>query len=180
MPFDYNSLQPAFAANVRLLMGACQQAGYPMEPYFGLRTPFVQARLWRQSRTAQQIQAKVNDLRSQGCHFLAYCIESVGPQNGVHVTNAIPGLSWHQWGEALDCYWVVNGGAEWSVDRTINGKNGYRVYAAEAIKLGLTAGGYWRSIQDWPHVQSYAADSPISLHPLSQIDKIMEQRFGNM
>src|SRR6185369_14731386 len=100
-----------------------------------------------------EIALKIASLRDQGAPFLAHCLESVGPQSGDPVTNAIPGLSWHQWGEAMDCVWIVDGAAEWSTTRKVNGVNGYRAYANEAVRLGLTAGGFFRSLKDWPHVQ---------------------------
>ena len=64
----------------------------------------------------------------------------VGPQKGDPVTNAIPGLSWHQWGEAVDCFWVVNNKAVWDLETVVNGLNRFMVYANEAKKLGLDAG----------------------------------------
>jgi hypothetical protein len=70
---------------------------------------------------------------SEHALFLAQCIERVGKQFGEHVTNAIPGLSWHQWGEAADSAWVVDNEVVWSIEETVNGLNGYMVYADEAF-----------------------------------------------
>ncbi len=102
-----------------------------------------------------------------GAEFLAFCIESVGPQSGPEVTKAPPGLSWHQWGEAFDSFWVVNGDAEWSTTRKINGLNGYHVYAEEAAKIGVTPGGLWTTFKDChthnldpPNVQLRSTHSP--------------------
>ena len=100
-------------------------------------------------------------------------------QSGRHVTDAIPGLSWHQWGEAFDSFWVVDGEAEWSTTREINGLNGYRVYAVEAERLGLTAGGHWTNFKDWPHVQLRSASSPKSVFTIQEIDREMRERFEN-
>jgi peptidoglycan LD-endopeptidase CwlK len=94
------------------------------------------------------------------------------------VTNALPGLSWHQWGEALDCFWVVDGAAEWSTRRLVNGLNGYHVYADEAKRLELTAGGFFRSLKDWPHVQLDKAGSPLGRFSILEIDAEMKSRFG--
>ena len=84
-----------------------------MQLFFTLRDPFDQAILRRQSRSTQEIHDKIQELKSKGAHFIVNCLESVGSQAGRHVTNAIPGLSWHQWGESLDCFWLIDGKAEW-------------------------------------------------------------------
>lgn len=149
-----------------------------MRPYTTLRTPLEQAKLWRQSRSTEQIQAEILRLKTAGAPYLAKCIEKAGPQSGSPVTNALPGLSWHQWGEAVDCFWVVNGVAEWSAVKKIGGVNGYQVYAAQAKLLGLTAGGFFTSLKDWPHVQLDAAGSPLGRLSLVQIDAEMKLRFG--
>lgn len=178
MAADLNLLKPDFKAKVDELLGNCNDQGIVMRPNESLRDPFVQARYWRQSRSSEQIAAKIADLNAQGASFLAHCIDSVGPQHGDPVTNSIPGLSWHQWGEALDCFWVVNGQAEWSVKRLVNGKNGFQVYAATANQMGLTAGGLWTSLKDWPHVQLRKAASPLGEFTLQQIDAAMKSQFG--
>jgi hypothetical protein len=122
---------------------------------------------------------KIARLRSLDADFLAFCLESVGPQpSGPNVTGSIPGLSWHQWGEAMDCFWLVNGDDEWSVDLKINGLNGFRVYAAEARQMGLTAGGLWQNFKDWPHVQLKSAGSPTDVMSLADINRIMKERFS--
>jgi hypothetical protein len=118
-------------------------------------------------------------LRAEGANFLAHCLESVGPQHRDPVTNALPGFSWHQWGEAVDCFWLLDGRAEWSTTRKVNGENAYRVYAHEATTLGLTAGGLWPRFKDWPHVQLRSASSPSSLG-VDKIDQAMQERFGGL
>lgn len=177
MGIDTTALTPEFNNKLRELLLACQGQGVEMRPYFGIRTPFEQAKLWRQSRTREEINKKITDLKAQGAPFLAHCLESVGPQNGPHVTNALPGLSWHQWGEAVDCLWVVAGQAEWSTVKQVNARNGYRVYAEQSVQLGLDAGGLWRSLKDWPHVQLRQAGSPAKLYSLADIDKAMQEKF---
>ncbi len=178
MSRDLNDLVFDFKTQVIELLRLCDESGYEMRPFFTLRTPFEQAKLWRQSRTTQQIQEKTNMLNSNGARFLAHCIESVGPQNGRHVTNAIPGFSWHQWGEAVDCFWLLDGAAEWSRRKKVNGNNGYAEYALHAKEIGLTAGGYWSSFKDWPHVQLRSESNPGRVYSLEQINQKMSSRFG--
>ena len=178
MPIDVTLLVPEFRDKLNNLLNVCKVKGLEMRPYFGIRTPFEQARLWRQSRAAEEIAQKIASLRAQGAPFLAHCLESVGPQNGPQVTNAIPGLSWHQWGEAVDCTWVVAGKTEWSTQKKVDGKNGYQVYAGQSLEMGLDAGGFWKSLKDWPHVQLRSASSPLKVFSMVDIDKAMMVRFG--
>ena len=180
MPVELNKLTPEFRIKVSQLLEQCKNnQGIEMYPNEGLRDPFKQAKFWRQSRPTNEIQAKITELKTQGALFLAHCIDSVGPQDGPHVTNAIPGLSWHQWGEALDCFWLVDGKAEWSETRLVNGKNGFHIYANLAPGAGLTAGGLWPHFKDWPHVQLSESSSPLDRFTLQQIDAEMRNRFGN-
>jgi hypothetical protein len=183
MTVELGTLKPEFRARIEQLLEACRARGIEMRPYFAVRSPLEQARLWRQGRAREEIERKVGHLRADGARYLAQCLEQAGPQHGPRVTNAAPGLSWHQWGEALDCFWVVDGAAEWDITRAVDGLNGYKVYAEEAMLLGLTAGGRWAAA-DWPHVQLRRASGPISaegpngsLLTISEIDAEMRRRF---
>lgn len=178
MPMDSSQLVTLFNAKLNDLLLECSSHGVEMRPYFGIRTPFEQAKLWRQSRTREEINQKIKELREAGAPFLADCLESVGPQSGSPVTNAIPGLSWHQWGEAVDSAWVVAGKTEWSTQKKVDGINGYQVYAEQAVNLGLDPGGLWKSLKDWPHVQLRAASSPLKVLSIVEIDRTMKKRFG--
>jgi peptidoglycan LD-endopeptidase CwlK len=177
MAADLNLLDPNFALKCKDLLQRCATKGMDMRPNEGLRDPWKQAKYWRQSRSIEQINDKVSLLRNKGANYLADIIVQVGPQHGDPVTNSLPGASWHQWGSALDCFWLVNGAAEWSTQKLVNGKNGYKVYAAEAVGLGLTAGGLWATFKDWPHVQEPSAASPLSSLNWAEIDDAMRSRF---
>ena len=171
-------LDPAFLDKLHTLLTACSDQGVEMRPYFGIRTPVEQAKLWRQSRTSEQVKAKIAELKAGGAPYLAACIEKAGPQSGPPVTNAIPGLSWHQWGEAVDAAWIIDGKTEWSTQKKIDGINGYAVYAAQAQIQGLNSGGLWRSLKDWPHVQLRSAGSPLKIMSLAEVDQTMQAKFG--
>ena len=171
--FSLSDLDGDFASVVTEVLEACERRGVVMIPYTGIRSPWEQARLWRQSRSTATVQAAITRLRNGGADFIAKVLEDVGPiPTGPRVTNALPGYSWHQWGEAVDCYWQVGGRPEW------NDLTGYNVYAEEAVSRGLTSGGYWTSIQDWPHVQK-RAPSPSGLYSMMAIDARMVEMFGN-
>lgn len=173
MASDLNLLIPEFRVKVEQLLENCRNQGVIMKPYCTLRDPYAQARLWRQSRSKAVIQKKINELKEKEAPFLAHCIESVGPQSGPHVTNAIPGLSWHQWGVAVDCYWSAKGLIIWDINAKVAGINGYQVYAAESTKLGLNSGYYWSKAQDVPHIQSSSESSPLAVHSLIAISNLM-------
>jgi peptidoglycan LD-endopeptidase CwlK len=174
----YPHLDTEFGQKLNGLLSACAEQQVIMRPFFRIRSPLDQAKLWRQSRTREEIKRKIDWLHNQRATFLADCIELVGPQHGPPATDAIPGLSWHQWGEAADCLWVVDGKAEWSSKKQVNGKNGYQVYADQAAALGLDPGGHWQSLKVWPHVQLRRLASPEKLYSLAEIDQTMHERFG--
>jgi hypothetical protein len=178
MAADINLLTDDFRNLVVVLLNNCLARGIEMRPNQGVRTPFEQAKFWRQSRSIEEIRKKISELKAKQAPFLAHCIESIGPQHGDHVTNAIPGFSWHQWGEALDCFWLLNGKAIWDLKTQHNGLNGYMVYANEAKKLKLDAGFFWTTLVDAPHVQFRAQANPTRSFSIPEIDRVMQERFG--
>ncbi|MCF8031714.1 MAG: M15 family metallopeptidase [Desulfarculaceae bacterium] len=181
MSIDLTALARPFRDRLNALLGACLERGIQMRPYAALRHPEQQGKLWRQSRTPDQARVAVARLRDQGAPFLDRCLAAAGSapgQMGKHLTNALPGFSWHQWGEAVDCFWQVNRKANWDADLSINGINGYREYTKQALELGLTPGGSWSS-PDWVHVQLRARNSPQGLMSLAEMDEVMRRRFGS-
>jgi hypothetical protein len=179
MAAKLNDLVPEFRDKVSTLLANCLAKGIRMVPNEGLRTPAQQAIYWRQSRSIVEINNAIANLRSSGAPYLADILESVGPRHGDEVTKVLPGNSWHQWGEAIDCFWEVDGRAEWSTTRKVNGLNGYQVYAQEAKSLGLTAGYFWPRFKDTPHVQLRSDDNPRSSGlTWPQIDQRMRDQFG--
>lgn len=178
MAADLNLVNPELKEKVIKVIKQCQLKGCIMRPSNGLRDPFEQGKLWRQSRSIEEITTRINMFKKQGVNFLAYCLESVGPQHGIKVTNTPPGLSWHQWGEAVDCFWLVNDKAEWSPDILIKGVNGYHIYTDAALDIGLNPGGIWND-KDWPHVQIRDKDiGVLDVYNIQDVDRIMEERFG--
>lgn len=178
MAADLDKLAPGLRARLLRAIRRCGALGCEMRPNNGLRDPFEQARLWRQSRSREEIDAKILEFETGGAAFLAECLHSVGPQHGQKVTDTPPGFSWHQWGEAVDCFWFVDGKAEWSTRKFVDGLNGYQVFATEAQRAGLTAGGHWSNFKDWPHVQLRTASNVGAIMSLQEIDAAMRERFG--
>jgi peptidoglycan L-alanyl-D-glutamate endopeptidase CwlK len=182
MSRDLSLLSPEFRGAVGRVLAACYELGVEIRPYVTVRDPSEQARLWRQSRSIEEITQAIHSLESNGAPFLAQVLRSVGPQNGDHVTDALPGLSWHQWGEAVDCYWQVGGQANWSTRdkvRLADGRemNGYRLYGEIAVAQGLTSGGFWSTPVDWVHIQQ-RKEAVERLYGWPQIDQEMRKRFG--
>jgi hypothetical protein len=179
MAASLNDLATEFRSKVSELLQKCADRGAQMVPNESVRSPEQQAIYWRQSRSTSQINQAIAMLKSEGASYLAGVLEAVGPQHGDEVTQVLPGNSWHQWGEAVDCFWEVNGQAEWSTTKKVNGINGYQMYAQEAKNLGLTAGLLWPKFKDAPHVQLRADNNPRSSGlGWPQIDQAMRDRFG--
>lgn len=168
---DLSVLVPEFRDKALLVIENCRKRGIEMRPFFTLRGPTIQAKLWRQSRSIQEIDRAVKNLRKDA-PFLANILQEAGPQYGKWATNALPGQSWHQWGEAIDCY-VLNtlGQAVWSSQHA-----GYNIYAEEVLKLGLTAGHSWKN-RDSVHVQ-LISKSVRELHTWAQIEEEMKKRYS--
>lgn len=166
------NLNLEFKERLDHLLYACEDRGVIMKPYSLYRDPVEQGKLWRQSRPSWKIREKIKFLEDRGAYFLADCLDRAGPQHGPHVTNAYGGLSWHNWGEAADCYWEVDGRAVW--DTNLYGDmNGYKIYAELAGRSGLTSMGQeygW----DWVHVQLRPESSPAKIYSLLEVNDLLE------
>lgn len=172
MAADLSLLVDPFEAEITGILGALLlDDGFQLRPFFTRRHPLEQARLWRQSRTTTEVHTAASMLAREGAVYLRGLLLSVGPQHGKWATNALPGQSWHQWDEAIDCFVMEHGRAVWRRDHP-----GYRRYAEKAREAGLTAGFFWRH-QDAVHVQ--AREGRVrSLFTWAQIDQDMQRRFG--
>lgn len=175
MSRSLDDLDKDFRTQIESVYTECAVERVLMRPFYTLRPPVEQGGLWRQSRSIEEIREKLDELEAQKCYYLAECIERAGPQSGPEVTKAIPGLSWHQWGEALDSFWLNNNKADWR--KPEDGGYGYAVYANVARRFGLTAGGHWQKFKDWPHIQK-RKEEVLDLYTLKQVNDIMKERFG--
>lgn len=105
MSADLSDLVPAFRTKVDAALAQLAGENLVFVPFNTRRDPVTQAAYWRRSRSAAAVQQQIEALRAQGCRFMVACFEKAGPQKpGPWATNALPGLSWHQYGEAVDCY----------------------------------------------------------------------------
>lgn len=167
---------PVFEAKSEQLLSLCADQGVVMRPFCRVRDPYQQAALWRQSRSKHEIDRAITTFDRSGAPYLAHVLNHVGSQHGKRVTNALPGYSWHQWDEAIDCFWLVDDHAEWSTSLLVNGVNGYQVYAQMARKLGLRTGADFKT-PDPVHVQ-FRQDEVPAVFSMMDINDAMELKFG--
>lgn len=173
-----------FRAQVRTLMEVARDRAIALVPTSGARDPWRQARLWRRSRSSAQVQAKIAELRGGGAPYLARILDSVGPQpNGSWRTDAPPGLSWHQLGEAVDfgirspeSGRVLLGDVDQDGDEYDYGQQCYERLGEMCVELGLKWGG---DFGDQNHVQRRQTSSPLGAHSLVEINAMIEERWPN-
>ena len=148
MSRDLGLLVNGFHTKVDSLIDECAKESAIMRAFFTLRSPWEQSRIWRSTRSTEEVKRAAKTLDGHRAPYLAKVLIDVGPQYAPpgsrgHLTNALPGQSWHQYGLAVDCYWFYDGEAQWSEKRQAfsNGGsfNGYKVYAQCAKTLGLTS-----------------------------------------
>ncbi|HEX3128047.1 MAG TPA: M15 family metallopeptidase [Thermoanaerobaculia bacterium] len=148
----------------------CADAGFELLIYCTLRDAHEQSRLYRQSRTKEQVQKKIDQLTAKGFPGLAKILKDVGPQkSGPKVTNAGPGESFHQYNRAYDCVPVVQGKPIWS-------PNGEGAALWEKVgklgkKCGLEWAGEWTTFREFPHFQFTDG---------KDIEDLMQERFGTI
>lgn len=169
MTIDFTLLDQVYAPLVHQLIIDCAAAGYNLVPYYGYRSLQDQAKLWRRSRTSDAVNSEIASLRAQGCDYLASVVDNVGPQSsGPWATNAIPGLSWHNWGQAVDFYWQMeNNRVNWDGDGV-----GYKILGQQANLLGLKWGGEF-STPDYDHVQMNKQEIP-KIYSLKYVNDYFE------
>ena len=171
MAADLNQLDPAFREKMLQVYAACLARGYEFRPNFTGRTPWEQARLWRQGHSFEEVQSEATRISSAGARYLADILLSVGPQHGPWATNALPGMSWHNFkpSKACDSFLLIAGKAEWD-----GGHPGYLALAEEGAKVGLTN---MRKIHDYGHLQLEAREVP-EIYSLAALSQAMQQMWG--
>lgn len=161
-------LVPEVQARAREHVVRCADAGIELLIYCTLRDTHEQARLFRQSRTREQVQAKIDQYKSRGFPVLGQILKDVGPQkSGPKVTGAGPGESFHQYSMAYDCVPVLNGKPVWS-----SSGEGGKIWAKVGElgkKTGLEWAGDWTSFREFPHFQWTNERT---------VRDLMQERFG--
>lgn len=166
-------LIPEFRTKVQRLLDICSDAGYKFIPYSTLRGPGYQAGLYRQGRTQAQINATVASLRRQNAPFIADLLLAfpAAPKEKL-VTKALPGQSWHQYGEAVDCYFEdpKTKKANW------NNTKAYKFYSDTARSLGLMPGADFKTFPEYNHVQ-FRKENPPGV--LSTLSSLLERTYSS-
>ena len=139
MERDPQLLKPEFLAPLSSAVRAARMRGYILKPFGTRRDPWTQARFWRQNRTTNEIRRGIDRLKDAGALFLARILNEVGPQYGRWATDALPGLSWHQWVEACDLFVAVYDEGEGEVAKWEADHPGYLALHEECQNRGLTA-----------------------------------------
>ena len=130
------------------------------------------------TRGRAEIGRKLQTLYDAGALYIANVIEAVGmqfPGPGItgHVTNAVPGESWHNWGEAMDVYVKEDGNVIWD-----GGHEGYAIYGTCAEELGLTWGGMWNVPNDPGHIQAPPMSPVDYMGDLREVSAALERKYG--
>lgn len=169
---DLNTLTPATKEKALLVLDLCKQADFDLLIYCTLRSLQEQAKLYRQSRSRNEINVKIEKFKNRGYQFLADIIEEVGPSNGPHRTNAGPGESWHNYAEAWDAVPLINGKAAWNYS---DAKDQWDAYGDAVRQVGMNWAGDWTTFKELPHAQMRTGGSPLrSMNP-DQIRGILKQ-----
>lgn len=172
MSIDFACLDASLSVKITNVLNDLKQHNFEFVPFSGYRSLEEQAKLWRQSRKSDVVNDQIEYWRKEGANFLADILESVGPQRGKHVTNSLPGYSWHNHGKAVDCFLEIDGKAIWDAEHP-----GYKLYADIAQKYGLTAGFYFKSFKDAVHIQ-IPNNSVKNTYSLREIDELFSDKYG--
>ncbi|MBN2060456.1 MAG: M15 family metallopeptidase [Deltaproteobacteria bacterium] len=143
-----------------------EKGGFDLLIYCTLRSPEEQARLYRQSRSRQEIDRKIKTLHSRGFDFLGQVLEDVGPCHGPKVTNAGPGESWHNYGRAFDAVPLVGGKPAWDYRKS---RSLWDTYGEVVRQAGLYWAGDWTRFREYPHAQLMSGNNPLKEMPADQV-----------
>ena len=179
MASELSLLIPEFRKKVIDVIAACKKRGVNIEVLETVISPLEQASLWKQGRTAIEAELKMLALENANAHYLSQVMRAAQAKETNKVTEALPGYSWHQWGEAVSCVWVdrINKLC-WSPTKLEGKMNGYKVYGEEAQNLGLTHGSSFDDVaHGWTVLQLRPVQSPTEIFSLIEIDAEMKKRF---
>jgi len=165
-------LKPKFRLKLHYVFEQLDQKGVGFEMYAALRDPQEQAELWMKSRSKKEIMGAVAKLSKQDAPWLSQMLGTTHRPYGRWETNNLPGLSWHQWGEAASFRILSDSG------RVIWNPNneGYRILADLAQMVNLTSGFFWKR-RDAVHIQ-LRPDAVRAYYTWVEIDREMEERFN--
>ncbi len=150
----------------------CEEAGIDLLIYCTLRPLEEQAKLYRQSRSRPTIKKKSDSLIDRGFGYLASILESVGAQQGPHVTNAGPGESFHNYGLAFDAVPMLGGKCCW---KYAHHKPLWEGYGEAVRQAGLKWAGEWTSFREYPHAQLHEGGNPLRFYEPDVLRGVLEK-----
>lgn len=163
-------LVPEVKEKAEKVIEVCGQVGVDILIYCTLRSLEEQAKLYRQSRSWQEIKTKILKFKGRGYGFLGEVLDSVGPCSGPHVTNAGPGESWHNYAEAWDAVPLVGGKAAWNY---MKAKEEWNAYGECVRQVGMFWAGDWVSFREYPHAQLRKGGNPLRENDSEKIHEIL-------
>lgn len=140
---DLNELHPAFRARVDLWLADVHAAGHEILVVETRRTMAVAEAYYAQSREPN---GEVDALRAKA--GLPPLVFQKAPYP--KITDAMPGMSWHIYGLALDFVPMVNGKCMWDFNTNLVA---YQTIVDLAKKREMGWGGDWRSFKDFSHIE---------------------------
>lgn len=127
------------------------------------RSPQEQAAEYRRSRSSGEVSRTAERLRAQGgqgpllADILLRSPEPMGTRLGRHTTQAAPGESWHQWGEAWDAVPWIGRRLAWELTENdpdyASAQEAWATYGAACAQVGVVWAGNWTSFKEFPHGQ---------------------------
>ncbi|MCT4636249.1 MAG: M15 family metallopeptidase [Bacteroidales bacterium] len=165
---DLSLLTPEMRRKVLLVKQECLKNKVEILFYCTLRPLDEQAVMYRQSNSFAKINAKIAELSVNGFGFLSNIIIDIGAQqNTKWKTNACPGESFHNYGEAVDGVPIVNGRPVWNYEEN---PRVWDIYGKAVKNAGLEWGGDWKK-KDLPHAQLAKGSNPLELYSPEEVKK---------
>jgi len=157
---DLNDLQPQVTRKAERFLSVCVAANLDVLICCTQRSHEEQARLFRQGRSLNDIEARAEKLAHEFHRpDLAAILMGVGPQHEtLIVTWAAPGQSLHYYGLALDGVPMRHGKPVWGRS-SLEDRERWNQYGDLGESVGLQWAGRWpRGKAEFPHLQEKGAN----------------------
>lgn len=171
---DLQLLEPEFQEKLKgFLTSFAKKSDYTISIIKGFVHPLEQARLWRQSRPDSIVDNVISTLQNQGGEFLAEILSKGSTVSGVHVTNDLPGISWFNWGRAIEIK-ILN---QKGLPEPLNSKIYKEIYKQLTMN-GLISGSSFKRDAKQPNlIQSCLGENPLEVMKIKDINLEMKKRF---
>lgn len=157
-----SDLTPETHEKCEQVIAGCKARGVDLLVYCTFRSLTDQAELFRHGRTSWEIRDALQNRRPD--ERLVKDLINAESIPGARVTNALPGYSFHQYGEAFDAAPMKNGKILW-----MQSSLEWQIYGDEVRKAGLFWAGDWKGIfVEFPHSQLRAESNPLKVYTTEQ------------